>query len=160
MKFLRTIRLDDSDLNVFPLAAAPGEWAVTGTFAFADVDPESLAGKDRQAFRNGWLGTDSFGRSTLVQVVDITERQFEKVIRDLAAHFMEHYKPPHLLAALDAARQEADYAQGLCEHDASTLLALERSFEGDGIAERVRVIPPKHADAHHLTQIWTVLDEE
>ena len=40
MKLLRTIRLDPSDTFVFENAAEPGEWAVTGTFMFADDDPE------------------------------------------------------------------------------------------------------------------------
>ena len=31
MKFPRTIRLDPSDVKVFPLAAEPGEWAVPGS---------------------------------------------------------------------------------------------------------------------------------
>ena len=68
MKFPRTIRLDVSDANAFPLAAEPEEWAVTGTFAFADADPAAMTGKEQLAFRNGWLGTDSFGRSTFIQV--------------------------------------------------------------------------------------------
>ncbi len=72
MKFTRTIRLDPSDVKVFPLAAEPGEWAVAGTFAFADTEPAALSRKEQLAFKSGWLGTGSFGRSTLVQVVYIT----------------------------------------------------------------------------------------
>ncbi|MGI9386569.1 MAG: DUF6505 family protein, partial [Methyloligellaceae bacterium] len=39
MKFLRTIRFDESDDHVFDRAAAPDEWAVSGAFAFAEIDP-------------------------------------------------------------------------------------------------------------------------
>src|SRR5262245_3275662 len=35
VKLLRTIRLDPSDTFVFDKAAEPGEWAVSGGFAFA-----------------------------------------------------------------------------------------------------------------------------
>ena len=35
MKLARTIRFDPSDLNVFPVAAEEGEWALVGTFCFA-----------------------------------------------------------------------------------------------------------------------------
>ena len=49
MKLLRTIRLDPSDTFVFDRSAEPGEWAVTGTFMFADDDPSVLEGKARAA---------------------------------------------------------------------------------------------------------------
>ena len=42
MKLARTIRFDPSDLNVFPVAAEEGEWALVGTFCFADVTPEGV----------------------------------------------------------------------------------------------------------------------
>ena len=58
MHFPRTIRLDESDAFAFPCAAEPGEWAVSGAFAFAERDPAGIGGKDRQAFANGFLGTD------------------------------------------------------------------------------------------------------
>ena len=56
MKLLRTIRLDPSDTFVFEQAAEPGEWAVSGAFAFWNSDPGTLEGKARTAFRSGFLG--------------------------------------------------------------------------------------------------------
>ena len=50
MKLLRTIRLDPSDTFVFERAAEPGEWAVSGAFAFAQVDATRLEGKARAAY--------------------------------------------------------------------------------------------------------------
>ena len=49
MKFPRTIRFDVSDANVFLLAAEPDEWAVTGTFTFADADPSGFTNKEQLA---------------------------------------------------------------------------------------------------------------
>jgi ADP-ribose pyrophosphatase YjhB (NUDIX family) len=43
MRLLRTIRLDPSDTLLFKRAAEPGEWAVSGAFAFAHADPAALA---------------------------------------------------------------------------------------------------------------------
>ena len=63
MKLLRTIRLDPSDTFVFDRPAEPGEWAVTGTFMFADANLAALEGKTRTAFRAGFLGTASLGWS-------------------------------------------------------------------------------------------------
>ena len=66
MKFLRAIRLDESDAQVYEQASQPGEWAVPGSFAFLDMDPDTLHGKQLQAFKSGFLGTQSFGWTTLV----------------------------------------------------------------------------------------------
>ncbi len=157
MRFLRTIRLDHSDLQVFPLAAAPGEWAVPGSFAFAQGNPEALAGKDKQAFRNGWLGTESFGRATLVEVAEIDEAGFFQVVERLAQHFVEVYGAPSLTAALPAARAEADYAHGLSDQKLHSLLAIERELGGAGVTERVGVIRPQRASDH--ARIWEIESE-
>ena len=42
MKLARTIRFDPSDLNVFPLAADEGEWALVGTFCFASLSADAI----------------------------------------------------------------------------------------------------------------------
>src|ERR671925_1208555 len=73
LKFPRTIRLDPSDTFIFERAAEPGEWAVPGGFVFFDVDPATLEGKARVAFRSGFLGITSLGFSTLVQIVEASD---------------------------------------------------------------------------------------
>ena len=158
MKFPRTIRLDPSDVKVFPDAAEPGEWAVPGTFAFADAEPQSLSRKEQLAFKSGWLGTATFGRSTMVQVVDITAEQYDDVVRMIADHLLSAYGAPDRDAAMAAARDEAADAAGLCDHPVNTLLAIERAFTDDGISERVRVITPAPAGAH--TRVWEIVEDE
>ena len=158
MKFPRTIRLDPSDVNVFPLAAEPGEWAVPGTSAFAHTEPQSLSRKEQLAFKSGWLGTASFGRSTMVQVVDITAEQYDDVVRLIADHLLSAYGAPDRDAAMTAARDEAAYAAGLCDHPVNTLLAIEREFTDDGISERVRAITAEPAGAH--TRVWEIVEDE
>ena len=64
MNMLRTIRLDPSDTFVFPQAAEPGEWAVTGSFLFWNRDVAALTGKERAAFRSGFAGVDSLGSNS------------------------------------------------------------------------------------------------
>lgn len=158
MKFPRSIRLDQSDPNIFSPAAEPGEWAVPGTFAFASEDPAKLTGKDKLAFHTGWLGTGSFGRCTLVEVAEIDEAAFAAVIESLARHFVDTYGAPTLAAALPAAREEAEDAAGLCEHPTGSLLALERKVTGDGITERYRIIRPDRAVDH--ARIWEIVPDE
>lgn len=158
MKFPRCIRLDGSDLRVFQRAAEPGEWAVPGGFAFADRDPSEFDNKERLAFKSGWLGTESLGRSTFAEVAEIDEAAFARVIDRLAGHFVETYGAPDLAAALPAAREEADYAAGLCEHRLHSLLALERELGEEGIVERFRVVTPARATEH--AKIWRIVPEE
>lgn len=158
MKLPRTIRLDPSDTKVFPNAADAGEWAVTGTFAFVDANPAEMDNKAQLAFKSGWLGTTSFGRATFVQVAVVPDTEADGIARALAAHLFDAYGAPDMLAALDAARGEIDYAAALCDHPAGTLLAIEREMTEDGIGERIRVVPRPDEDGGHA-QIWSFEEE-
>ncbi|WP_119165896.1 DUF6505 family protein [Algihabitans albus] len=154
----RTLRLDTSDLYVFKRAAEPGEWAVSGAFAFANSDPANLDAKDKLALANGWLGTESFGQSSLVEVAETGEAGYFAVVERLARHFVESYGAPGLAEALPVARAEVDDASELCTHKTGTLLAVERDFDERGqLLERFRVIRPERADDH--AKIWEIVDD-
>ncbi len=157
MKLPRCIRLDTSDTHVFARAALPGEWAVPGGVTFAGCDPETLDRKTRRAFQNGWLGVESFGWSTFAEVAEIGEDEFARVVETLAAGFVEVLGAPDLAAARQLARTEAEYAAGLCDHKAHTLLALERGLNDDGIVERFRVVVPERAQDH--AKIWEIVPD-
>ena len=156
MRFPRCIRLDASDVATFHRAAAPGEWAVPGGFAFAGRDPARLDPKERIAFRGAWLGTESFGWSTLAEIAEMTEAEFFQVVERLARHFVDAYGAPDLVSALPVARAEADYAAGLCEHKLHTLLALERDVSNEGIVERFRIVTPPRPRDH--ARIWEIAE--
>ncbi|MEK9673310.1 MAG: DUF6505 family protein [Rhodospirillaceae bacterium] len=154
MKFPRTIHLDASDSHVFEHSAEAEEWAVAGTFEFVGDDPAEWSRKRQLAFKSGWLGLGSFGRTTLVQVAVMPDAQFDGIVRDLAAHLFRNYGAPDMLAAMAAARHECEETADVADHPAGTLLSIERGFQDDGIAERVRVIPPA-GDGQHA-RIWGV----
>ena len=158
MKFPRCIRLDASDINIYARAAEPGEWAVPGGFAFADCDPDGLERKARLAFHSAWLGTGSFGHSTLTEVAEIDDAGFEDVVERLAGHFVESYGAPDIAAARPVARAEAEEAAALCEHKVHTLLALEREVTEAGVVERFSVIDPGRASEH--TKIWEIVPDD
>jgi hypothetical protein len=143
MKLLRTIRLDPSDTFVFERAAEPGEWAVAGAFVFWDADPERLNGKQRNAFRSGFLGVDSFGWSTLVQIVEATPGDRERVTDTLAQRLVEHFGAPDLGTARKAAAEEISFAESLCGHPRDTLVAVHRSVEDGEIREAFRTLLPR-----------------
>lgn len=157
-KFPRVIRLDASDPRVFRRAAAPGEWAVAGSFAFAGRALAELDGKDRLAFRSGWLGTESFGFATLVEVAEIGEEEFHAVAERLARHFVDNYGAPDPAAALPAARAECEDAASLCDFKVHQLLAIEREEGPEGVIERVRVVRPERAGEH--AKIWEIVPDE
>lgn len=143
MKLLKTIRLDPSDTFVFERAAEPGEWAVSGAFAFADTDPARLQGKARAAFRAGFLGVSSFGWSTLVQIVETDEAGRAEAIEQLAQRLIDHFGAPDMDAARTAAQEEVAFAESLCTHEAETLIALHRTAENGEIREAFRTLKPR-----------------
>lgn len=159
MLFPRVVRLDASDERVFERAARPGEWAVPGAFAFLDADTEKLAGKAQQTFRSGFLGTESFGWSTLVQIDEIRMFEYLAVIERLAAHLVEKYGAPSMEAARAAAQEEADFAASICDHPLHTLLALERRLGSEGVEESFRVVQPPSGLDHERIKLWTIEDE-
>ena len=153
MKLPRIVRLDTSDTKVYARAAEAGEWAVPGAFRFAGVDPATLDKKSRQAFKSAWLGLDGFGDATVVEAIEASDEQYEACVRKLAAHFVEAYGAPDILAAAQAAREELGYAAQLAEHPNHTLLILEREpVEGGGVSERVRVVVKSRAGDH--ARVW------
>ena len=143
MKLLRTIRLDPSDTFVFERAAEPGEWAISGAFVFSDVDPASLQGKARSAFRSGFLGVTSLGWSTLVQIVEATDEDREKLIDELAQRLVETFGAPDLAAARAAAEEEVAFIASLCNQPQDTLIAVHRTFENGEIRESIRSLHAK-----------------
>jgi hypothetical protein len=140
MKLLKTIRADPSDTFVFDKAAEPGEWAISGALMFAHLDPTTLAGKARAAFRCGFLGIDSFGWSTLAQVVEATAEDCAAAIELLAARLMERCGAPDLATARAAAQEEIAFAASLCDHPAMMLIAVARRHENEATREIFRTL--------------------
>jgi hypothetical protein len=143
VKLLRTIRLDPSDTFVFDRAAEPGEWAVPGGFAFGDVDPGTLQGKARAAFRGGFLGLASLGWSTLVQIVEASENDRAAAVELLTEQLLAHFGAPDRAAARAAAADEIAFAASLCNQPADTLIAVHRVHEDDSVREAFRTLRPR-----------------
>jgi Family of unknown function (DUF6505) len=143
LKLLRTIRLDPSDTFVFEPAAEPGEWAVSGAFAFWGGDPSTLEGKARSAFRSGFLGVESLGWSTLVQIVDASEADRANLVEALATQLVERFGAPDMQTAVAAAEEEVAFAESLCSQPQDTLIAVHRSYEDGKVREAFRTLRPR-----------------
>ena len=142
----RAIHFDESDMRIFYSPARTGEWCISGGFEFSNWGEADLAGKARQAFANGWLGVETFGRVTFVAVTRIEEAELEALARRLAAHFVEIYGAPSVEAALGVAREELAQMAELCaDHPANTLLAVARELTEAGVKEAYRAIRAEDA---------------
>jgi hypothetical protein len=143
VKLLRTIRLDPSDTFVFDRAAEPGEWAVSGAFAFWSADVARLEGKARSAFRGAFLGVESLGWSTLVQIVEASPAERAAVVERLAQQLVAHFGAPDLTVARAAAEEEVAFAESLCNQAPDTLIAVHRTFENGETREAFRTLHPR-----------------
>ena len=151
MRLARAIHFDESDTRVYPNPARTGEWCIAGGFEFSDWTEADLVGRARQAFSNGWLGLETFGRATFVAVSRVEPREVEALEAALARHFVEVHGAPSEGAALPVARAEIAAMAELCEGlDANAVLTMARELTEAGVRESVRVIAPRDAD---LTQI-------
>jgi len=143
VKLIRTIRLDPSDTFVFDHAAEPGEWAVSGAFAFWNTDAAKLEGKARSAFRGAFLGVESLGWSTLVQIVEASAADRAALVERLAQQLVAQFGAPDIAAAGVAAEEEVAFAESLCNHPADTLIAVHRTFEEGEVREAFRTLHPR-----------------
>jgi len=159
MKLARAIHFDESDQRVFHSPARTGEWCISGGFEFSNWSEGDLTGKSRQAFSNGWLGLETFGRVTFVAVTQIEEPEVDALTRALAQHFVDIYGAPSLEAALPVARDEMAQMIELCEdHAPNNLLTVLRELTEAGVREAFSVIEAQEAGLEQFA-IHGSLDE-
>ncbi|MGL4322796.1 MAG: DUF6505 family protein [Beijerinckiaceae bacterium] len=152
MKLLRAIQLDVSDTFVFAVAATPGDIVVPGSFAFWRDDLAALSGKRRSAFRGGFLGVASGGFSTLAQVCEVSQTEWDAAVDALAQLLVRDHGAPSLAAAMPAALEEMASSAALAQHAPDTLIAMHRTVTERGeIAEQFRTL-------HRRAQTDTGLD--
>lgn len=146
MKLARAIHFDESDTRVFHNPARTGEWCISGGFEFSNWSEADLTGKARQAFANGWMGCETFGRVSFVAVTQIEPAERDVLADSLAQHFVEIYGAPSIDVARKVALEELSQMADLCEeHDANTLLTVARELAEVGVRESYRSIEAQAA---------------
>ncbi|WP_347313440.1 DUF6505 family protein [Defluviimonas sp. SAOS-178_SWC] len=146
MHLARAIHFDESDRNVFHSPARTGEWAISGGFEFSNWSEADLTGKARQAFANGWLGVETFGRVTFVAVTRIEPDEYESLVDRLARHFVDVYGAPSAEAARPVAAEEISQMAELCaDHPPNTILTVLRELTEAGVREQFRFIEASEA---------------
>ncbi|MBT8409261.1 MAG: hypothetical protein KJN93_06525 [Alphaproteobacteria bacterium] len=160
MKLARAIHFDDSDRNVFHSPARTGEWCISGGFEFSNWTESDLTGKARQAFTNGWLGVETFGRVSFVAVTQIEPSEKEALTAALAQHFVDLYGAPSIETARGVAEDELRHMGELCEDQPpNTLLTVTRELTDAGVHESFRMIEAQDAGLEQFA-IHGSLDDE
>ncbi len=159
MMLARAIHFDESDMQVFHQPARTGEWAISGGFEFSNWTEGDLTGKARQAFANGWLGIETFGRVTFVATTQIEPTEFDALADALAQHFVTIYGAPTLEQARTVALDELNHMVDLCsDQDANALLSVARELTESGVKEAYRIIESPDAGLEQFA-IHADLDE-
>jgi len=160
MKLARAIHFDESDSRVFHSPARTGEWCISGGFEFSNWSEGDMTGKTKQAFSNGWMGCETFGRVSFVAVTQVQPFEHEALIKCLARHFVEISGAPSLDAARGVAADELAQMAELCEDAApNTLLTVARELTASGVRESFRMIEPQEAGLDQFA-IHGSLDDE
>lgn len=160
MKLARAIHFDESDTRVFHNPARTGEWCISGGFEFSNWGEADLIGKARQAFANGWMGVETFGRVSFVAVTQIEPQEVDVIATLLAQHFVDIYGAPDLDAAKGVAMEEINQMAELCaDHPSNALLTVARELTTAGVKEAYRVIEAQEADIMQFA-VHGALDED
>jgi hypothetical protein len=146
MMLARAIHFDESDQRVYHSPARTGEWCISGGFEFSNWSEADLTGKPRQAFANGWLGLETFGRVSCVAVTQIEPAEIETLTEALARHFVEIYGAPSAEAARPVAEEELAQMLDICaDHAPNTILTVMRELTDAGVREQYGFIAPTDA---------------
>ena len=160
MKLARAIHFDESDQRVFHSPARTGEWCISGGFEYSNWSEGDMVGKAKQAFSNGWMGIETFGRASFVAVAQIEPFEREALAKSLAQHFVDIYGAPSVEAAMGTALEEIDQMIELCEdHPPNTLLTVMRELTEAGIKESYGMIEPQDAGIEQFA-VHGSLDDE
>ena len=146
MMLARAIHFDESDMNIFHSPARTGEWCISGGFEFSNWSEADLTGKARQAFANGWLGIETFGRASVVAITQIETAEVEALTSALAQHFVDIYGAPSVAEATGVAQDEIMQMVDICDgQPANTLLLVSRELTEAGVKESYRIVESQDA---------------
>jgi hypothetical protein len=151
MKFLRAVRLDDSDLRVLAEegAAEDGEWLVSGGYAVCDLARGHRA--PRCHCDTTFIVAGSQRRCTIAEVVEIDAPDYERVMALLARHFLEALGAPSGEVAEAAAKDECAYTADLAAgFPPDVWITVKREPSPDGVGERYSVFKRLMIGSHKL----------
>ena len=152
MKFLKAVRLDDSDARILAGeggAAEDGEWVVSGGYAVCDLAQGHRT--PRCHCDTTFIAAGSSRRCTIAEVAEIGESMLEQLKEDLARFFLAELGAPSLEAARNAAADECAYTAELAGgFPADVWITVKREPSADGVGERYSVFKRLMIGSHRL----------
>ena len=152
IKFLKAVRLDDSDARIFAGeggAAEDGEWVVSGGYAVCDLAQGHRAA--RCHCDSTFVAAGARRRCTLAEVAEIDEAAYAQVKQALSRHFLEELGAPTVEAARTAADDECAYTADLAGgFPADAWITVRREPTADGVGEHYSVFKRLMIGSHKL----------
>ena len=152
MKFLKAVRLDESDARILTDeggAAADGEWVVSGGYAVCDLARGHRT--SRCHCDTTFIAAGVRRRCTIAEVAEIDEAAFGQLKAALARHFLEDLGAPTPEAAAAAAADECTYTAELAAgFTADVWITVKREPSEDGVGERYSVFKRLMIGSHKL----------
>jgi len=115
-KFLRAVRLDDSDTHLFKThgAAQEGEWLVSGGYAVCDF--ASAPKCDPRCWcESSFLALEARRRCSIAEVVEVSDEELEAHIDALAWFLVRGWGAPSWEVARRVAEEEVRHTADVCE---------------------------------------------
>ena len=138
-RFLKAVRLDDSDAELYRAAGAcdADEWVCSGGFAVCDL-ASGYRCEPRCHCDRSFLSLTRRARVSIAEVVEVGEADLAIFKDQLAQHLLFDWKAPSFEAAYALAEEEIDYtATVAADFPAEVWITVTRSPEADGaIGER------------------------
>ncbi len=135
-KFLRAIRLDDSDDRLFRThgAAREGDWLVSGGYAVCDFANAPKC-DPRCHCESSFLALEARSRCSIAEVVEVTDEDLESHTDALAWFLVKGWGAPSWEVARRVAEEEVRHTAGVCESlPADVWISVKRTPSDGGAA--------------------------
>ena len=134
-KFLKAVRLDDSDAEIFGAACDADEWVTSGGFAVCDL-AQGLHREPKCRCADSFLSLTRGARCTLAEVVNVNEADLALFRDQMIQHLIFDWKAPGAEAAGEIADEEIAYTAELAEgFPTEVWITVKRSAGADGQVE-------------------------
>ncbi|MGE0358876.1 MAG: DUF6505 family protein [Burkholderiales bacterium] len=153
-KFLRAVRLDDSDDHIFKThgAAREGEWVVSGGYAVCDFERAPKCDPPCHC-QSSFLALAGRARCSIAEVVEVTEQELEAHADALGWFLVKGWGAPSWEVARRVAGEEVRHTAEVCETLAPEVwITVKRTSREDGSAvdEQYAVYDRLLVGAHKL----------
>lgn len=133
-KFLKAVRLDDSDAEMFDAACDADEWVTTGGFAVCDL-VEGLHRAPKCRCASSFLSLTRDARVTIAEVVQVTDADVAIFRDQMRQHLVFHWKAPDA-DALETANAEIAYTMDLASSFPDEVwITVKRTVNADGLID-------------------------